>query len=425
MERKINEFFHKWKNDVVRKPMILYGGKQIGKTFSALEFGKKEYKNVVYFNTENNKELVDLFSKERSTEKIVLNLSLSIGETILKEDTLVIFDNVNSLEIVKGLKLFGSEHSKYHIIAITSRKENLNEFKGEELVFKGMTALDYEEYLWAKGEHNLAELIKESYNKRKTCPFHKLALDYFLEFLQTGGMPEVVLAEIEGKTPYELDAIKQKIIDIYKKEIALSENLIDITRGIEVMDSIPEQLNKSNKKFQYGVMGAGKRAKEYETCINNLANNQIVYRSYKIKEVQSPLSSNRDKDSFKLYAPDTGILYTMLHLNYKRLQTDESIKEALYENHIAKSLVENGYSLYYYQSEGKAEVNFVVQNRMGQIIPIEITVKTNSKAKSLAVFMKKYTTPQAFRITENNFATKKGIRYIPVYATFCIDNTKF
>ena len=425
MERKINDFFHKWKNDVIRKPMILYGGKQIGKTFSALEFGKKEYKNVVYFNTDNNKELIELFTKERSTEKIILNLSLSIGETILKDDTLIILDNVNNIEIVKGLKIFGSEHSKYHIIAITSRKENLNDYKGEELVFKGMTALDYEEYLIARGENNLAELIKESFNKRKTCPFHKVALDYFLDYLQTGGMPEVVLAEIEGKTPFELDAIKQKIIDIYKKEVALSENLIDITRGIEVMDSLPEQLSKYNKKFQYGVMGAGKRAKEYENCINNLVNNQILYRSYKLKEVASPLSSNKDPESFKLYAVDTGLLFTMMHLNYKKLHTDENIKEALYENHLAKSLVENGYSLYYYQSDGKAEVNFVVQNRMGQIIPIEITVKTNSKAKSLAVFMKKYTTPQAFRITENNFATKKGIRYIPIYAAFCIDNTKF
>ena len=114
----------------------------------------------------------------------------------------------------------------------------------------------------------------------------------------------------------------------------------------------------------------------------------------------------------------------MLHLNYKKVQTDEDIKETLYENMIAKSLVENGYSIFYYQSDGKAEVNFVVQNRMGQILPIEITTKTNSKAKSLSVFMKKFTVPQAYRITENNFSTKKDIRYIPIYATFCIDNNK-
>ncbi len=424
MERKIEEFFLKWKNDIIRKPLILYGPKQIGKTFTALQFGKKEYKNTIYINTDNNKEIIELFKKEKSTEKIILKISLISGETILKNDTLIIFDNINDIEIVKGLKLFGSEHSEYNIIAITSRRENLNDFKGEELQFKGMNELDFEEFLWAHNEKNLADIIKEAFKKRKTCPFHKVALELFMTYLQTGGMPEVVQAELEGKTPFEIDAIKQKIIDVYKKEIAITSTLIDIPRGIEVLDSLPEQLKKENKKFQYGVIGSGKRAKEYESCINKLTNNQIVYRSYKVKNVKSPLSSFRDKDSFKLYSVDDGLLYTMLHLNYKQLMTDENLKESLYENHIAKTLAENGYVLYYYQSEGKAEVNFVVQNRMGQIIPLEITTKSNSKAKSLSVFMKKFTVPQAYRITENNFSTKKDIRYIPIYAMFCFDNTK-
>ena len=153
-------------------------------------------------------------------------------------------------------------------------------------------------------------------------------------------------------------------------------------------------------------------------------NNQLVYRSFKIKDVKSPLSSCKDKDSFKLFYADEGLLYTAMHLNKKKLLSDENIKEVLYENHIAKTLSDAGYSLYYYQSEGKAEVNFVIQNRNGQIIPIELTTKTNSKAKSLAVFMKKFTVPSAYRITENNFATKKDIRYIPVYAVFCLNDTK-
>ena len=424
MERKIEEFFQKWKSDIIRKPMVLYGPKQIGKTFSALAFGAKEYKNVVYFNTDNNKELLELFTKEKSTEKIILNLSLESGETILKDDTLIILDNVNNNEVVKGIKLFGSEHSAYHIIAITSRRENLNEFKGEDLQFKGMSAMDFEEYLWAHNEKNLTTLIRESYNKRKTCPFHKVALEYFQNYLQVGGMPEAIQAELDGKSSFEIEAIKQKILDIYKKEVAINTNLIDIPRGLEVIDSLPEQLKKDNKKFQYGTMGAGKRAKEYESAINNLVSNQLVYRSYKIKNMKSPLSSCKDVDSFKLYAVDTGLLYTMMHLNYKKVQTDENIKETLYENMIAKTLVENDFSLFYYQSEGKAEVNFVVQNRNGQILPIEITTKTNSKAKSLSVFMKKYTVPQAYRITENNFSTKKEIRYIPIYAVFCMDSNK-
>ena len=419
MERKIEEFLKKWQKDTARKPLVLYGPKQVGKTFTALNFGKTEYKNTIYFNTENNEELLNLFSKEKTPEKIILNLSLLSGETILKDDTLIILDNVNDKEIVKGLKLFNSDY-KYHLIAITSRRENLADFKGEELQFKGMTGLDFEEYLIAKDERSLASLIRESFTKRKVCPFHKVALDLFQEYLMTGGLPEVIEAELAGKSPYEIDAIKQKIVDVYKKEIALSKNLIEIARGIEVFNSIPNQLRKENKKFQYGLMGTGKRAKEYESTINYLVNNQIIYRSYKITTVKKLLSSCREVDSFKLYMPDDGLLYTMLHLNLKQFLSDENLKETLYENHIAKTLAEAGYALYYYQSEGKAEVPFVVQTRAGKIIPIEIVNKNLSKAKSLSLFMSKFNITEAIRFTEDNFSIKKGIKYVPIYAAFCL-----
>jgi len=424
MERKIDKFFLKWKQDIIRKPLILYGGRQIGKTFSALQFGKNEYKNLIYINTENNNEITELFNKEKVTEKIILKLSLISGETIFKDDTLIIFDNVLDNNIVKGLKLFGSEHSKYHIIAITSKREKLQEFKGEELQFKSMTELDFEEFLWAKGEKTLAELIRESFIKRKTCPFHKVALDLFQEYLFVGGMPETVIANVQGKNTYEIDAIKQKIIDIYKKELISSNNLIDIQRGIEVIDSIPGQLIKDNKKFQYGLIGTGRRAKEFENSINFLVNNSILYRSFKVKNIKSPLSTCKEIDSFKLYMCDDGLLFSMFHTGYKQFLIDERLKETIYENHIAKTLVEGGHSLYYYQSEGKAEVNVVIQNRMGQIIPLELTTRTNSKAKSLSVFMKKYTVKEAYRITENNFQIKKDIRYIPIYAIYCLCDNK-
>ncbi len=424
MERKIVSFFQKWKNDLIRKPLIVYGPKQVGKTFTVLDFGKKEYKNVVYFNGCNNPQLLDLFQKEKSIDKLIVNLSLISGETILEQDSLIVFDNVNDIEIIKGLKLFGSSNSTYHIIAITSRRENLNEFKGVELQFKSMTGLDFEEYLWARNEKQLANLIRDSYDKRKTCPFHKVAMDLFYEYLFTGGLPEVVKAFINGYSDEQIIAIKDKVIDTYIKEIALNPNLIDISRGIEVLKSIPSQLQKENKKFQYGLMGHGKRAKEYENTIKYMVNNQLICRSYKIRQIRSPLSSCREMDSFKLYLVDEGILFSMLQLNRKTFSANEEIKEILFENHIAKTLMEAGYALYYYQSRGKAEVNFVVQNRMGEVIPIEITIKAMSKAKSLSVLMKRYTVGSAYRITENNFATKKDVRYIPIYAMFCLNDMK-
>ena len=418
MERKIHEFFLKWKNDIIRKPLVLYGPKQVGKTFSALEFGQKEYKNIAYFDCYNNERIVDLFKKEKAPEQIIVKLSVLINETIIKNDTLMIFDNVDDVEIIKGIKLFNAS-TEYHIIVITSRRENLIKFKGEELLFKSMSGLDFEEYLWARDEKNLANLIRESFDKHRSCRFHKLALEYFYEYLETGGFPEAVFANVEGKSKSEINAIKNKIIDTYKSELILNKNLIDIPRSLEVFESIPRQLSKENKKFQYSALGKGKRASEYESAIKYLVNNQILYRSYKIKTVTSPLSSCREKDSFKLYLTDAGLLYSMLHITRKDLQ-DYLIREALFENFIAKTLVDLGFVLYFYQSEGKALVNFVIQNRVGEIIPIELITKENSKAKNLSVFVKRVTIKEGYRITENNFSTKKNIRYIPIYATFCI-----
>ncbi len=422
MERNIDKYLLSWKKDLIRKPLVLYGPKQVGKTFTAINFGKKEYKNIAYFNTYNNEVLVNLFTKEKAIDKIILNLSLLADETILEDDTLIILDNLTDINIINGLKIFGSSQSKYNIIAITS-KSLLNKFKAEELQFRGMFPMSFEEYLIAHNERTMAELIRESYNKRKTCPFHKVALDMFQRYLITGGMPEVIDAELRGFSDNELDAIKQKIIDVYEKEVINNEKLIDIPRSIEIIDSIPSQLSKKNKKFQYGTIKTGTRKNDYKNSIDYLIENQLLYHSYKITTVKSPLSSCRHKDSFKLYVPDDGLLFTMLHLNYKKMITDENSKEILYENHIAKTLTELGYSIYYYQSEGKAEVNFVIQDRMGTIIPIEITTRKDSKAKSLSVFMSKYIVKQGIRITENNFSTKKDIRYIPIYAVFCLNET--
>lgn len=424
MERKISLYLHKWKNDIVRKPLLLYGPRQIGKTFSVLEFGEKEYKNTVYFNLSNNKELVDILKKEKSTDRIILSLSLISGETILKDDTLIIFDNVDDSDVVKAFRMFGSELSKYNIIMITSRKDNLNKYKSEELQFKSMFGMDFEEYLWAREEKELANSIRECFDRRKTFPFHRLALDLFTEYLCTGGLPEVVLASINGLSEPKLDALKQKILDVYKSEFIKNESLIDIERSNTVFDSIPYQLKKDNRKFQYGLLGFGRRKKEFDNSIEKLISNQIVYRSYKITDVKSPLSSCKDVDSFKLYLNDEGLLFSMFHLKKKDILMDEKIKKILYENHIAKTLAESNYPLYYYQSDGKAEVDFVIQNRSGKIIPIELATISNSKAKSLSVFMKKYTVLEAYRVTENNFLTKKDVRYLPIYAIFCLNDLK-
>ena len=421
MKRKIDEVLLKWKKDIDKKPLMLYGNKQVGKTYSVLKFGEEHYKNIAYFNTENNIELYKVLKKERTIDRIVLNLSVLSNETILEDDTLIVFDNLSDEEISKSLRVFGRNKNRYNIIMITSLKENLKKFKYEEFHYRTMHCVDFEEYLVAIDNKQLIDFIRNSFKNNKPMPFHALALEYYEDFLATGGMPEAIELSLKEKNQLLLKSVYDKISDTIKKEISTLDNLIDITRGIDVYDSIPFQLIKSNKKFQYGLIKTGGRSKDYEKSINFLCTNGFVYKSNKISEVKYPLSSCKDIDNFKLYLNDTGLLFDKMFLNKTKFLSDNKIKNVIIENMVAITLSNLGYNLYYYQSEGKAEVAFVVQTRVGKIIPIEIVDKNMSKAKSLTLFMNKFRVNEAVRITEDNFSLKKGIRYIPIYAIFCLD----
>ncbi len=419
MERKIYNDLLKWKK-TIKKPLLIYGPKQVGKTFSVLEFGKKYYKNVVYLDTDNNKELVDILKREKTPERLILKISVLSGETILKEDTLIILDNVNDPYIVKTIKLFGTETNPYPIIMITSRKENLNKFKGEELSFKAMYPIDFEEFLVNCDQKQLVAFIKDSYLNNTPMPFHQVALDLYNDYLVTGGYPEIVDGYLKKIDYLKLESMKGKIIDTIRKETINANNLIDILRSNEVINSLPSQLLKENKKFQYGNIKKGSRSKDFEASINYLGMNGLIHRSFKLNDVKSPLSSNKDIESFKLYPNDVGILYTMMHLNRIKFLSDNDIRRTLIECNVANTLIEYGHSLYYYQSEGKTEINFVIQNRMGEIIPIEILNMNLSKAKALSMFISKFKVDMPIRLSEENFSKKKNIRYIPVYAAFCL-----
>lgn len=420
MERKIYSELLKWKKDSNRKPLLIYGNKQIGKTYTTIEFGEREYKTVCYINSDNNLELLKIMQKERTIDKIIAKLSLLSGESILKNDTLIIIDNVIEEDIVKAVKKFGKEPNEYHLIMITSLKEKLVTFKGEELQYKYMFAMDFEEYLRAVGNIELIDFIKTSFRNNKPMPFHNIAMDYYEEYLITGGLPESVQASLNKETELKLRMIHEKQLDTYKKEFLNLNNLIDITRCNEVLNILPYQLLKSNRKFQYGLMRTGGRSKDYEKALEFLSMNGIAYKCYKISEVTPPLSKCKDAESFKLYLNDTGILFMMMHLSKMRLFTDDNLKYILYENNLANAIISCGYNLYYYQSEGKAEVPFVVQTRSGKIIPIEIVNKNLSKAKSLSLFMSKFNITEAIRFTDDNFSIKKGIKYVPIYAAFCL-----
>ncbi|MEG2563842.1 MAG: DUF4143 domain-containing protein [Bacilli bacterium] len=418
MERKIINDLNRWKRDSTRKPLLIYGNKQVGKTYTVLEFGETAYKTTAYFDCSNNLELFDMFKREKSLDKIILKLSLMVGEQILKQDTLIIFDNVKELELVKVIKRISKEAIDYHIIMITSDKEKLPSFKGDEFQFKYMFSMDFEEYLKAIKQDQLIDFIKDSYKNNKAMPFHNIAIDYYENYLMTGGLPEAILTSLDKSDTY-LNMIHHKVIDTYQKEFLNMPVLIDVTRAIEVFNIVPYQLLKPNKKFQYGLITPGSRAKEYENAISFLNINGYLNKAYRVTDVKSPLSKHKDNESFKLYMNDTGLLFNTLHLNKIRFLSDDRLKYIMYENAIASNIVASGYNLYYYQSEGKAEISFVVQTRNGKIIPIELVNKNIAKSKSLALFMNKYQVEEAIRVTEDNFSFKKGVKYIPIYATFC------
>lgn len=421
MERKINKFLLKWKKDPEKKPLLIYGCKQVGKTYTAIKFGETEYKNIAYFNTTNNIELYKLLKREKNPEKILSGLSLLSGESILTNDTLIVFDNVNDIDIVTGIKILSKVSNQYHIILITSLKENLNMFKCEEFQYKMMSSLDFEEFLIAKGNKQLIDFIKSAYKNNEAMPFHSVAMELYNEYIMTGGMPEAVYFNLNNKTNLYNNCVFNKVIDTYKKEISALDNLIDITRSLDVFDSIPFQLQKPNKKFQYGLIKSGGRSKDYNKALTFLSKNGFCYQSYKISKAQLPLSSCKDQESFKLYLNDTGLLCYLMFLNKNKFLMDTNIRNIIYENSIAISLVNLGFNLYYFQSEGKAEVSFVIQTRNGKIIPIELVNKNISKSKSLTLFMNKFNINEAIRITEDNFTIKKGIKYIPIYALFCLN----
>ena len=421
MERKIDKFLEHWQSDVNRKPLVIYGSKQVGKTYTALKFGENNYRSTIYIDSNNNKDLIEKMKKQNTIPGIISTLEEISKTEILKDNTLIVIDNVNDAELVNTFKTFGRFKNEYHIILITSLRDNLSKFKGVELQFKSMLPMDFEEYLNAVGKGELVEFIKSSFKNNTKMPFHKVAMEYFNSYILSGGMPEVVDLSIRESNILLQNSAFDKIIDSYKKEMSLQENLIDITRSNEVYDSIPYQLSKANKKFQYGLIKDGGRSKEYENALAFLHNNGFIYKCYKLDDIKSPISNYKDKDSFKVYMNDTGLLYKKLNINSNIFNNDSDLRCVLYENSIAISLISCGYHIYYYQSDGKAFIDFVIQTRGGNIVPIELVPYSKTKSKALSVYMNKFQPAEAIRITGDNFCVKKGVRYIPIYAAFCLN----
>ena len=431
MERKIENKILKWKNSSKRMPLIIKGARQIGKTYTALMIGKKYYKNTVYFNMEDSQELVSIFEKDFDIERIITELSIRSGESIFKNETLIIFDEIQACErALLSLKYFCEKAPEYHIIAAGSllgvalNREKYS-FPVGKVDMITMYPMDFEEFLWALNQHDLADAIREHYRSNEMFSLHDTAMMYYKTYLLVGGMPRAVLDYIETKDYNFVTASQKSLNDSYIADMAKYATPTATTRIMNAYNSIPAQLSKENKKFQYKVIKSGARAYEYETPIEWLNASGVINKCVKVREGKMPLSVFVENESFKIYMADTGILCSKFSIPAKMILTEtnafDGFKGALTENYVAAALKTNGYDLYYWEANGKAELDFVIQSTEGDIIPVEVKAADNVRAKSLGVFMKKYDIQKAIRISSKNFGFENNIKSVPLYAVFAIN----
>lgn len=422
MERKITNELKKWKIDTYRKPILLYGTPGTGKTYTTLEFGNSEYKNVVYFDCEQNLELNYVIDKNTTLEKIIRGLSAISLETIFKEETLLIFDNVTS-KVINMVKTIFINKPEYHIIMITNNKNNLLEVKGAGIIIKKLNLVTFEEYLKFEGKEQMIDFIEDSFKNNKPMPFHTLAQELYNDYVITGGYPNAIIEFHNDKNYYLLNSIHKQNINLLINQLIKLNNPIDITRGQDLLNNIHFQLLKNNRKFQYGSIKQGARAKEYERVLNYMTEEDMLIKSNRISELTKPLSKIKEEENFKVYYNDTGILFKKMNTSANRLLMNDKLMQTLYENNVIQTIHQKGFSIYNYHSGGKAEIDLVIQTRNGLIIPIEfISNNENTKSKSLSLAMTKYNLDFAIRMGNVNFSKKKDVKYIPYYAAFCISD---
>ena len=431
MYRKIMNYLKEWKESKYRKPLILQGARLVGKTYSVLEFGLNYYENVVYFNFETNPKLNETFEENISPDYLLPILSRIAGQTIVKEKTLIVFDEIQLCErALTSLKYFCEDAPDYHIIvagsllgvAVNRAKFS---FPVGKVDMKTMYPMDMEEFLLALGEKELVQRIRECFmqDAPMSSALHDAAMLRFREYLVVGGMPECVMQFAQTKDYILVRHTQDTILASYLNDMSKYNSLNEIKKTRLAYDNITVQLSKKNTRFQYKLIKKGGRASEFENAIEWLTLSGIVSQVYKVEQIRKPLENYRDIDAFKIYVSDLGLLCAKKDLmaNDVLYMVDElnDFKGGMAENYVNTQLSMNGYVTYYWESERGAEIDFIVQ-RDGQLIPIEVKAADNTKAKSLRVYMDTYQPAYAIKLSSKNFAFEDNKKIIPLYAAFCI-----
>lgn len=431
MYRKITEFLKAWKESSHRKPLILQGARQVGKTYSILEFGRTCYENVTYFNFETNPKLNETFAENISPDYLIPLLSHIAGQTIVKEKTLIIFDEVQLCErALTSLKYFCEDAPDYHIIAAGSLlgvavNRARFSFPVGKADMKTLFPMDIEEFMLALGESDLVDQIRTCFEQNAPLPsaLHDTALQLYRQYLIVGGMPECVKQFAETKDYILVRHTQDTILASYLNDMSKYNNLNEIKKTHLVYDNITVQLSKKNTRFQYKLIKKGGRASEFENAIEWLCLSGIVSKVYKAEQIKKPLENYRDIDAFKIYVSDLGLLCAKKELSADDIlymgEDLNDFKGGMTENYVNAQLTMNGYHTYYWESDRKAEIDFVIQ-RDGHLIPIEVKSADNTKAKSLNVYMSAYAPAYAIKLSAKNFAFEDNKKIVPLYAAFCI-----
>ncbi len=430
MKRRIEAGLLNWKNQKDRKPLIVYGARQVGKTYSIISFGKNNYADYAYFNFEANEELKSIFDRNLEPLRIVLELGAVLGKRI-SGHTLIIFDEIQAApKALTSLKYFYEQAPEYHIIAAGSllgvalERENYS-FPVGKVNSINMYPMDFYEFLMATENEALADIIEAGY--RDDTPLseqlHSRALELYRAYLVVGGMPEVVREYVETND-YRMVRVKQaEIINNYTADMAKYATKNEAVRHVATYNSIPSQLARENKKFQYRLIGSNARSREYEGSIDWLYKAGVVLKCEKVNEGKVPLEFYKDITSFKIYFSDVGLLAAKAMIPVETILSDINFggeaKGAVTENYLAVQLACREHNLYYWESNSTAELDFVIMYGNG-ILPIECKANVHVRAKSLEIFKKKYDIAQSVRVSAKNFGMENGIKSVPLYAAWCI-----
>jgi len=432
MKRKVFNQLVAWKNKKERMPLIVNGARQIGKTYSISEFGEKEFANTVYINLETNPDIRQIFEGDISPVRLIRLLESSTSQRIIAGETLFFLDEIQASErALTSLKYFCEQAPQYHVIAagsllgvaVNREKYSFPVGKIDEI---SMFPFDFEEFLWAMDKEILADEIKTHFAELQPMPeiLHKQALELYNYYCIIGGMPAVIKNFRETQSFLTIKDVQGRILNEYIADMSKYAQPTTTARIYGCYKSIPTQLAKENKKFQYKVVQRGGTATLFGEAIEWLLLAGIVLKSQRLEHGFMPIKAYQNLSDFKLYMGDTGMLTMHSGLPAQMLLssigTDNTFMGGIAENFVSQQFTAKQIPLFYWKSEDTAEVDFVLQIGI-DVIPVEVKKGVRTRSTSLAMFAKKYKSPYAIRISQKHFGFENNIKSIPFYALFCLD----